>query len=557
MTFHSKLDQDSRWVRYFTLTNKKKLARVATEAIQVDIDLGGAEVVAAAAASFVQAAKRRKSDEKAVNRNSKLIVHNENESEHPEAGDNHAIPRSPEDEESEHPEAGDSHAIPESPEDEVAEEEETPLPIVLEAIDSDFGEFSRVIHQIHEIRSSSSEDKALSSIYWGAIDLRSTDSGGPLPENERGETFLPSETISKLHDHVNELLKDATKRISPSAVALLEVTKSINSTCDPRSGIHPIRLEDIQKAMVWGGIPKIVELLQAYLAKFEIIIGEVEDDEEDMAIEQVRALREQIQSIDPDDKETFWILSNLFLLDRIRWEPLKPTERTTDAYRILPFAMMDNVSLRYGDGESKADSDDKKRRQSSSTGKHVDYLHIIDGREFGSGESSRRALTKSDFIAGLKIRSLKSAVVARTAGSTINIRPILDEMLSVVCCPYYQAANGILHFRVLFNIGSELYAFQEWANVSLPAGDLESGLEMAEKFLICRHAMIRSHEAVRHAEHLLDEALLANKCNLRFPRPVGIRGKRIPLVLKRRSWPAPAAVPAPGSTPKKTPKSDQ
>ncbi|KND03088.1 uncharacterized protein SPPG_02152 [Spizellomyces punctatus DAOM BR117] len=324
--------------------------------------------------------------------------------------------------------------------------------------------------------------------------MRPLDPDGPLRDNPRADLLLSSETRTSLEDHAMQILTEATQRMSSSTAALFSVLRSVNRSCDPASGIYPIEIKDICNSLRKGGIPNLIGTIMERLQVFED--NAVDDCDE--LLEQVATLRKYLEHVDPDDDETSWALDNLKTMGRVN-------EGATEPYHMLPFAMMDDVSLICGDEESKADSDDKTRKASTSTGKPVDFLHIINGKEYGQGMSTRRGFLDRDFLASIKV---STAQIKAHKDYLSNIFPpamssVLNELLMDVAVPFYQVYLGTIRFYLVFNVGSELYILHEWGRVSLPNGNVSTCLNMAEIFLISRHIMLRSADAVNKAEERL------------------------------------------------------
>ncbi|KAJ3291495.1 hypothetical protein HK104_006072 [Borealophlyctis nickersoniae] len=371
-------------------------------------------------------------------------------------------------------------------------------------VSPDFGDFGKVVTRIKELRSD--PDRGNKLLYWGALDFRASQHKFPLPENETGLELLSNETIEKVKKHLSGLVAAAANSISDSCASLLMVLRTIIE-----SHTGDLTFAKIKSLVMRGGILLLVEVLMEYIASLEVLVDQTDEAATD-TMQSIALLRDALLKVDSDDKETQWLLHVIHQMAYHSMKAINPTERTTDVYEIVPFAINDRVSLRYGDGASKADAMDKRRRSSSAGGgKHVDFLDLIGTLELGSGENSRKGWQDSDLVAG-----------------TNSLLPSP--------CPREMS------FRLTFNIGAELYALYQWARVRRP-DDLKSTFDLAENFLISEHIMLHTDAAVKRAR--------AKLASLDQPPVPSTRTAAIRLnFFKKSKWNPPSDSPMPGGTPK-------
>ncbi|KAJ3164194.1 hypothetical protein HDU88_005506 [Geranomyces variabilis] len=408
----------------------------------------------------------------------------------------------------------------------------------------DFGDFGDVVTRIKELQASSDADRGHKLLYWGALDFRSLEHKHPLRENETGLEFLSNETINKVKNHLSGLVTAAANAVSDSCASLLMVMRSV---IENHTGNEPeLTIAEIKSLGMRGGIPLLVEGLKKHIASFEAMVEPQNDDASADTMHSIALLRDALLKVDADDKETQWLLLVIQQMGYYPVKPIDPTERTTCIYQIVPFAINNSVGVRYGDGASKADATDKRRRSSTAGGgKKVDYLHLIEQLELGSGENSRKGFQDSDLVAGTKCGIAQIREIKGGLGNDLTERHpgVLADLLLKIAAPCYQAHDQKMSFRLTFNIGAELYALYQWACVNLP-DDLESTLDMAENFLISEHIMLHTNAAVKHARTKL--AFLEQR-HVLSARTAGVRLN----LFKKSKWRIPSESPMPGATPKK------
>ncbi|KAJ3267281.1 hypothetical protein HK104_005961 [Borealophlyctis nickersoniae] len=352
---------------------------------------------------------------------------------------------------------------------------------VMEVPASGFGDFGAALARIKQVREDESDpEQGQKLLFWGALDFRAANFKFPLANNETGLEYLSDETIKNVKTHLELLVTAAADSISDSCATLLKVMRTVvdnGSTLD---------LAEVKSLMMRGGVPYLVAALKKCVTGFASLV-DCTDEGAKETLHSIELLQEELLKVDADDEETQWLV---LIIQQMKYNDCKPnnlTERTVDAYQIIPFAINDCIGLRYGDGASKADATDKQRRASSAGGKRVDYLHIIGNLELGSGENSRRGWHDSDLIAGTKCGIAQIRQIKEDLGKNLTERhsDVLSDMLLKIGTATYQVHDGEMSFRLTFNLGAELYALYQWARVKLP-DDLRSTLDMAENFLIAK-----------------------------------------------------------------------
>ncbi|KNC99747.1 uncharacterized protein SPPG_05127 [Spizellomyces punctatus DAOM BR117] len=418
------------------------------------------------------------------------------------------------------------------------------------------GEFGPIVTRIKELRSSGSPG-ALSTLFWSVVDLRTQEYPDfPLPMNERGCTLLTGETITKLNEHFQSIMLDAQEKLSTSVVSLFEVLRSLVQY--DRSEYSIAKLSNVLHR---GGICALKLLFSDKLEGMERLWRDQGSEDELQSVEETLAA---CQAIDPDDSMTKWVCRKFYDAEDMLLMPSDPTERTIDAYCILPFSKLPVVSLRYGEGACKADAEDKKRRNSESKGKHVDFNHFLGGKEVGTGENAGVKPTQDkkdmDFVAGVKcsvalIRSYKQRIVSSCKENGIDAPQDIIEDLQNLAVPFYHVQGTVCMFFLVFAIGNELYGLKEWDFVDFGSmgESVDVILDMAWNFL-CVQALHQSFEASRRYITLKVDKIIGRQKSqkLRTIWTIGSRGRgrHLSQPLRRRSWTA-ASVPIPGHTPKK------
>ncbi|KAJ3189091.1 hypothetical protein HDU85_002716 [Gaertneriomyces sp. JEL0708] len=428
-------------------------------------------------------------------------------------------------------------------------------------LQSDLGDFDPVISRILLHQSTGGFEAAQTPLFWGALTLPTIHDAARNSAVENSEfSLLCPATRESVVMHCQGIISQAAGSLSKSCIAFICLTRTImNNVISPEIDLT---VQNFRSSLMKAGIPGIAALLKSRLDLIQHYAGldaelgaddvyNVSDDDlcEPCPLQQLAQAYTLLADVDPSDEETNWVVDRILWLDGLQGEPMNPTERTVDIFHIVPFAISKTVQLRYGDGESKADSDDKTLRLSSSGGKKVDYLHLVDGREFGSGENSRRGYEHTDFIAGIKCAIAQLRSLKRELGPTLAQHPLVErQFYSGVPVCFYQIRQHTIEFRVLFNIGSELYAWGEWAKISI-AENLPTCLDAAENFLIAKHIMETSSMAFQHVL----KQLRARVTMMTSWRGKGTDGLQLNIA-KRTRWTPPQNSPVPAATPKKSRK---
>ncbi|KAJ3153735.1 hypothetical protein HDU86_005068 [Geranomyces michiganensis] len=213
-------------------------------------------------------------------------------------------------------------------------------------------------------------------------------------------------------------------------------------------------------------------------------------------LEVIDYLQHTCQNIDPKDTMTAWMLRKITVALDIKNCPAGRTERTVDVYWIVPFAKLPIAGLRYGEGSSRADEEDKKRRGStSSMGKKVDFNHFLGTRELATGENAgyKPLISKveADFISCVKctvaqMRALKGPILASLDSSNIVPPSDIKEMLAQLALPFFLVDGMMIHFFCVFLVGEELFAFKDFASVNLAKldSDVIVALDLAQNFFL-------------------------------------------------------------------------
>ncbi|KAI8995147.1 hypothetical protein BC832DRAFT_568737 [Gaertneriomyces semiglobifer] len=444
---------------------------------------------------------------------------------------------------------------------------ETPVAEPLPIHEPDFGD---VTAKAQHYRNTNADHMTL---YWGALDLRPHGLEVVRDDNDRADELLQSHVLGKVTDHYEAILYNANGMLSSHVIDFLSVMRSLALDLDSLAATNEL----------YGCF--------GLLSRLETRLHEMMDTsvKEDYADSDARDVAEQnkqdaeellarLRAISAEDMHVRWICRKLSSwLDKRTSEPsLDSTERTVDAFEVIPFAKLPSgISLRYGDGSSAADKSDKLLRQSTSkVGKKVDFLLKRAGIELGVGENSGGGQGMKDateehisdnFVSNIKtsVAQIRHAVrhaTQRLRDADLQLTDSMKKLISDIAVPSFQVWNGQIRFTILFNLAENLYAFVDFDEVQLPssAADTQDFLSICESFLVMDALINASHQKVLELENLVASEIRRQQrmtAAARLGSGGRTRGRGVLLApVPRKSWSRVATLPLPSGTPKKAKK---
>ncbi|KAG9299706.1 hypothetical protein G9A89_013066 [Geosiphon pyriformis] len=248
----------------------------------------------------------------------------------------------------------------------------------------------------------------------------------PCPDLPRAETFLPADTVA---------------RINPSAAALLDA--EVGS------------LKTLGKEFMARGLSGLCSLLaKGY---------QLNDKEEDNAIEEVQLL---LKKIEIDDDDTGYIARCLMDVDT--WVRVYGGYWTMFIYR---------------ENHSDADHEEKMSRSNCiRSGKACDFIFLNRNREGGVGENTgpkyhdHHDKAKTNFVDIIKVARaqhirFQTELVQQTGFNPLP--PILRKALNEIPVSFFQIIGMRIRFYMLLKVNGDIFAFWEWASEDLPESDTD------------------------------------------------------------------------------------
>ncbi|KAJ3150445.1 hypothetical protein HDU86_006617 [Geranomyces michiganensis] len=440
------------------------------------------------------------------------------------------------------------------------------VPAVPDTVPSVFGE------AITAIKRARKDDDHLNPMYWAALDLRK-ENGSPGANAIRAKNLLPPQELCQIDKRFTTIMKQAAQDFSVEAGNLLEILEALSSSLDTPRELG----REVQK---YGSVRFFDDLKDRIRSKKQAIMTDLADaktgtpdsDYDEQGASHLISRLSQLENkrLDPDDIATRWILRAMETCCEIENAPTNVTERTNDVYYLMRFAILPSVSLRYGDGASLADRDDKKRRLSNAgSGKKVDFNYFIGSRELGVGENAGDAPSvqkiDSDWISCVKTAISQARSIRREAFGDKNPADFSRntvELASQVACPFFLVEGTRIRFFLLFVVGTEIYAFNEYGTMS-DVSQMDSKLKVftriARFFLIFERIMLNTNAKVnlvltRVQEELLQKAAAEDPWAGPGPLPPTPVSKSLRRSKQMREANAPVAGPTPTKMPKAIPR---
>ncbi|KAI9003286.1 hypothetical protein BC832DRAFT_540737 [Gaertneriomyces semiglobifer] len=363
------------------------------------------------------------------------------------------------------------------------------------------------------------------SLYWGGLDIRPFDDEQVGKENDRAHSFVGEKILATMHEHFTHLLEKAGKRLSISVVNLLAVLRTLaelDSTLTTASVNH-----EVQQHGAVG--------LLAFLQKAVDGLAE----ENDQLAEACVTITSMIKDIQTTDGHFLYVLQQFSEKGRRKSEPQSyTTERSFDIHNLASLARLPSTQLRYGDGSSKADRDDKALRGSvgensgggatyGKQGKKADPNHVLENFIDNCKTS----------IAQLRIHREHFQSALQDVG--MELSQTLEEKFSTIAIPSFQVWDDTICFQLTFHLAGHLYAFGDFAQLSVAQDQgLLDDLQLFELFLLFEAVMLESQECLK----ILDGAVkkIVDEQRRKAIRVLGpkTRGSGVSFVIQRssRSW---------------------
>ncbi|KAI8919428.1 hypothetical protein DFJ77DRAFT_508309 [Powellomyces hirtus] len=342
--------------------------------------------------------------------------------------------------------------------------------------------------------------------------------------------------ISKIHEDLfaltwlarcfllfQDLMIQAQCRSPHCTFALLDVLQSLEQDLDPPLKLAETILENGSKAFITSLKDRIrMKKKEAEGDCTQFCEGSPDSDDLqryqdlEMYLKQLGTLEEL--NLNPKDPASIWIFEGIF---GARWIPQAPndrTERTYDIYYLANFAMLPPIALRYGERQSHADQDDKKRRMSTAgCGKKVDYNFFVDSQELRAEENTGSAPTRdkadNDLIASIKtavsqVRCAKKQIFAEIQASDLPSKDAV-ELAAQIAPPFFVVQSLRIYFYVLFEIGPDIFAFKNFAEMDISKihEDLFALTWLARCFLLFQDLMIQAQCRSPHCTFALLDVL--------------------------------------------------
>ncbi|KAJ3178989.1 hypothetical protein HDU87_003259 [Geranomyces variabilis] len=310
---------------------------------------------------------------------------------------------------------------------------------------------------VQRILKARSSEEAWDPIYWGALDLRYPGES-PCADTQRAEHFLPKAIHLQVNQRIHDLLIHAREGISKYARALLDLLEALSRDLGSPKDLGAILVRDGAKEFL------------------------------------------------------------LSLKLRIRQKIMVAEEGVADRANGSPKSD-EEADLRYGDGASPADRDDKRLRASKGTGKRVDYDYYVGSRELGAGENSGDSPSK-DKVNGDLIATIKLAIgqIRKAKKEVFADLPMMDrskgacDMAAMIAPPFFVVDRHRIRFYVLCEIGSDIFAFRDFGE-AVDFGSIDQELmqfsQLSRRFLLFQQLVIHSSAAVDSAKSRVQEDLLS------------------------------------------------